>query len=143
MKQTIISLLMLLTASTLNAQHRLTIVVDGIEQTSGTIYAAVYTADNFLKKPFSGTLAKVDAEEITLTLDSLASGNYAVSLFHDENNNGKLDTSSFGIPVEKTGVSNNAKGAYGPPKFDDCRFLVEEDTVIYITLTSYEMPIGN
>ena len=51
-----------------------------------------------------------------------------------------LDTGTYGIPVEKTGSSNNAKGAYGPPTFDDCKFTVEEDTVIYITLTSYEMP---
>jgi uncharacterized protein (DUF2141 family) len=140
MKQTIFSLLMLLAASSVVAQSRLTIVVDGIEQPSGSIYAAVYDAQNFLKKPLYGTIAKVDAEEISITLDSIAPGHYAVSLFHDENGNGKLDTGSFGIPIEKTGASNNAKGAYGPPKFEDCSFLVEEDTVIYITLTAYEMP---
>jgi uncharacterized protein (DUF2141 family) len=73
-------------------------------------------------------------------LDNIAPGKYAVSLFLDENSNGKLDTGAFGIPTEKTGFSNNAQGTYGPPKFDDCQFTVDDDTVIYITLTSHEMP---
>ncbi|MDR1198369.1 MAG: DUF2141 domain-containing protein [Prevotellaceae bacterium] len=139
MKQTFF-LLMLLAASTLNAQHKLTIAVDGVEQTAGTLHVAVYDAENFLKKPAYGTLAKVDREEISINLDNVAPGEYAVSIFHDENDNGKLDTGAFGIPTEKTGNSNNAKGTYGPPKFDDCKFTVNDDTVIYITLTSYKMP---
>ncbi|MDR1347932.1 MAG: DUF2141 domain-containing protein [Prevotellaceae bacterium] len=139
MKQTFF-LLMLLAASTLNAQHKLTIVVDGMEQTAGTLHVAVYDSENFMKKPMHGTLAKVDMEEIKIVLDSIVSGNYAVSIFHDENDNGKLDTGAYGIPIEKTGSSNNAKATYGPPKFDDCKFTIEDDTVIYITLTSYEMP---
>jgi uncharacterized protein (DUF2141 family) len=139
MKQTIF-MLMLLAASTLNAQHKLTITVDGMEQTAGTLYVAVYDADNFLKKPLYGTLAKVDKEEVGIVLDSVAEGEYAVSIFHDENDNGKLDTGAFGIPTERTGNSNNARGSYGPPKFDDCKFTVAGDTVIYITLTAYEMP---
>ncbi|MDR1437149.1 MAG: DUF2141 domain-containing protein, partial [Candidatus Symbiothrix sp.] len=65
---------------------------------------------------------------------------YAVSIFHDENDNGKLDTGVFGIPKERTGNSNNARGSYGPPKFDDCKFTVSGDTEIYITLTSYKSP---
>ena len=80
---------MLLAASTLNAQqHKLTIVVDGMEQTAGTLYVAVYDAENFMKKSLYGTLAKVDREEITIVLDSIAPGEYAASIFHDENDNG-------------------------------------------------------
>ncbi|MDR2652811.1 MAG: DUF2141 domain-containing protein [Prevotellaceae bacterium] len=140
MKQTFF-MLMLLAASTLNAQqHKLTIAVDGIEQIGGTLYVAVYDSENFMKKPLYGTVAKADKEEITIVLDGVAQGEYAVSIFHDENDNGKLDTGAYGIPVEKTGSSNNAKATYGPPKFNDCKFTVEDDTVIYITLTSYELP---
>jgi uncharacterized protein (DUF2141 family) len=131
---------MLLAAGTLNAQHKLTIVVDGIENAKGKILTAVYDSANFLKKPAYASMAKADRDEVTIVLDSIASGEYAVSLFHDENDNYKLDVGAFGIPVEKTGFSNNAKGKMGPPKFTDCKFAVTEDTVIYITLTAYEMP---
>jgi uncharacterized protein (DUF2141 family) len=44
-------------------------------------------------------------------------GTYAISVFHDENSNGKLDTNSMGIPREGVGASNDAKGHFGPPKF--------------------------
>ena len=49
-------------------------------------------------------------------------GIYAVSVFHDENSNGKLDTSFLGIPREGVGASNGARGHLGPPKFDAAAF---------------------
>jgi uncharacterized protein (DUF2141 family) len=51
-----------------------------------------------------------------------APGTYAVSVFHDENSNGKLDTNFMGIPREGVGASNNAKGHFGPPKFEAAAF---------------------
>ncbi len=52
----------------------------------------------------------------------ITAGTYAVSVFHDENSNGKLDTNILGIPREGVGASNNAKGRFGPPKFDAASF---------------------
>ena len=49
-------------------------------------------------------------------------GTYAVSVFHDENSNGKLDAKFMGMPREGVGASNNAKGHFGPPKFDAAAF---------------------
>jgi uncharacterized protein (DUF2141 family) len=45
-----------------------------------------------------------------------------VSVFHDENSNGKIDRNFMGIPKEGVGASNDAEGRFGPPKFDDARF---------------------
>jgi uncharacterized protein (DUF2141 family) len=132
-------MLMLLAASTLNAQNKLTIVADGIEKFKGQILVAVYDSAGFLSKPVYYGIAKADKDEVTIVIDSIAKGEYAVSLFHDENDNYKLDTGQFGIPVEKTGFSNNAKGKMGPPKFRDCAFKIEEDSVIYITLQGYKL----
>jgi uncharacterized protein (DUF2141 family) len=36
-------------------------------------------------------------------------GTYAISVFHDENSNGKLDTNLLGIPREGVSASNNRK----------------------------------
>ena|SRR5215469_5102726 len=49
-------------------------------------------------------------------------GMYTVSVFDDENSNGKLDTNLLGIPREGVGASNDATGHFGPPKFDDAAF---------------------
>lgn len=124
----------LLSAQNLCAQHKLTIVVDGIEQQKGKLFVAVYDESSFLKQPVYGSIVKVDAAEITVELDSVMPGTYAVSIFQDENDNNKLDTGAYGIPTEKMGFSNNAKMQYGPPKFSDCKFSIEEDMVIYVTL---------
>jgi uncharacterized protein (DUF2141 family) len=45
-----------------------------------------------------------------------------VSVFHNEDSNGKLDTNFTGIPREGVGASNNAKGHFDPPKFDAAAF---------------------
>jgi len=47
---------------------------------------------------------------------------YAVSVFHDENYNGKLDTNLLGIPREGVGASNDARGNFRPPKFGAAAF---------------------
>jgi uncharacterized protein (DUF2141 family) len=49
-------------------------------------------------------------------------GIYAISGYHDENKNGKLDTGMFGIPKEGLVTSNNAVGKMGPVKFEDAKF---------------------
>jgi len=56
-------------------------------------------------------------------------GQYSVGVFHDEDENGKLKSNLIGMPREGVGVSNNAKGSFGPPKFKDCLFSVDRDTV--------------
>lgn len=129
------SLILLLSgAQNLHAQHKLTIVIDGIEQQKGNLFVGVYDESSFLKQHVYGTITNVNSTEITVELDSIKSGIYAVSVFHDDNGNDKLDTGAFGAPTEKVGFSNNAKMHYGPPKFSDCKFSIEEDMVIYITL---------
>ena len=52
----------------------------------------------------------------------IVAGTYAVSVFHDENSNGKLDTNFLGVPREGVGASNNAKGHLGPQKFAAAAF---------------------
>jgi uncharacterized protein (DUF2141 family) len=127
-------LLMALAASAVSAQNRLTIVVDGIENPSGYLVVGLYDRENFMKKPIGGQIVKVESETVTVTLENVPSGEYAVSLFHDENGNKKLDKGLFGIPTEKYGVSNNAKGKFGPPSYDDCKFVIKSDMKIAITL---------
>jgi len=53
-------------------------------------------------------------------------GRHAVSVLHDENGNGRLDTGFLGIPREGGGVSNNPAARMGPPRFADAVFVVPE-----------------
>ena len=125
---------MLFAAITLNAQHKLSIVVEGIEEPTGHVIVGLYDKENFMKSPLNGQMAAVTAETVTIVLENVPPGEYAVSLFQDENDNGKLDTGLFGIPTEKYGFSRNAKGKYGPPSYEDCQFVLDGDMEIFIML---------
>jgi uncharacterized protein (DUF2141 family) len=54
---------------------------------------------------------------------NVAPGTYAISLIHDENGNGKLDTRII-IPREGFGFSRNPTITFGPPKFAAASFGV-------------------
>jgi len=127
---------MMLAASVVGAQNKLTVVVDGIENPRGKIWVAVFDSINFLKAPAYYGMVKIEEgqEEATVIIENVAPGKYAATVFQDENDNDKLDTGAYGIPTEKYGFSNNAKVEMGPPSFQDCMFTVEEDTEINITL---------
>lgn len=67
---------------------------------------------------------KVPAGRATgLMFTGVAPGDYALSVMHDENGNGKLDT-MMRIPREGFGFSRNPVVRFGPPPFRDVRFAV-------------------
>ena len=49
-------------------------------------------------------------------------GDYAVTLFHDENKNGKFDSNFIGYPLEGYGFSNNVVPRFKAPSFDETKF---------------------
>jgi uncharacterized protein (DUF2141 family) len=59
----------------------------------------------------------------SISFADVAAGTYALSLIHDENGNGKLDT-SLAIPSEGFGFSRNPKITFGPPKFNSAAFAI-------------------
>lgn len=63
----------------------------------------------------------------SISFTGLADGTYALSLIHDENANGKLDT-ALAIPKEGFGFSRNPKIAFGPPKFASAAFALSGST---------------
>ena len=56
-----------------------------------------------------------------LRFASVPIGSYALSILHDENGNGKLDTFAR-VPREGYGFSRNPPMRFGPPRFDEARF---------------------
>ena len=66
----------------------------------------------------------------TIRIAQAPYGEYAVSVYHDRNGNKKLDTGLFGIPKEAIGTSNDAKVRFGPPKYEDARFVLSEPEMI-------------
>jgi uncharacterized protein (DUF2141 family) len=59
---------------------------------------------------------------------------YALAIYHDLNENGKMDAGIFGIPTEKYGFSNNAKGHMGPPSYHKSRIELTDSVIVRINL---------
>jgi len=113
--------------------HDLKVEIIGMKNDNGQVFIALYnTEKSFLKKPYKGTIAKIKDKKATAILKNIPKGIYAVSVFHDENNNQKLDTRIFGIPKEPYGCSNGASGFMGPPKYEDAKFTLNKNKQIVI-----------
>jgi len=63
---------------------------------------------------------------------------YSVSVYYDLDENGELNTGFLGIPSEPVGFSNNAKGSFGPPSFEDTKFKPSKNQTIEIRLVDVE-----
>jgi uncharacterized protein (DUF2141 family) len=115
----------------------LEVEIRGIGNKEGKIWVALYrTPENFLTKKFhKGIQENVSVGTTTIKFKDLEAGNYAISCFHDVNNNGQLDTNMFGIPAEPYGFSNNPRLLFSAPKFDNSKFTHKvEGSKITITL---------
>jgi uncharacterized protein (DUF2141 family) len=113
----------------------LTINISGLNSNKGTLLIAVYDQkEAFLKKQFIGNSVKIKNKKSMTTFKNLPKGEYAVSFFHDENGNKKMDTNFFGVPKEAYGCSNNAKGFMGPPKYVDAKFQLTANKIIEIKI---------
>jgi uncharacterized protein (DUF2141 family) len=110
----------------------LTIAVSNIKSDVGNMNYAIYNnEDNWLGDGVvtDKTLVVADTIEngaISTSFD-LPAGDYAVSVHHDDNDNGKMDTNFIGIPKEPIGLSNGAVAKFGPPKYKDAVFTLSED----------------
>jgi uncharacterized protein (DUF2141 family) len=91
-------------------------------QVSCALFSSVDGFPNVPAKAIKLTTAKIENRQAVCNFSGIAPGDYGVSVFHDENSNGKLDSNFIGIPKEGVGASNDAAGKFGPPKFDDARF---------------------
>jgi len=103
----------------------LTIDFGNIASNNGTIQIALFDgADGFPFRRIPLAVQEVGSVSGTVnaTFSNLEPGTYAVSLFHDENGNQKLDKNLLGIPSEGYGFSNNARRTLGPPNFSAAAF---------------------
>jgi uncharacterized protein (DUF2141 family) len=135
MKKTLFFAFGLFSVICLGQQHSLTIEIDGFNNDNGQLVLGVCNKkENFLKEFAYGDVVKIVNKKAKVVIKNLPSGEYAISLFHDVNSNNILDKNMFGIPSEDYGFSNNAKGTFGPPKYEDAKFTINESKIIKINL---------
>jgi len=102
----------------------LSLQVTGAKPLQGQVLAALYASEaSFMSEPLAQLRAPVAADgTVALDFGELQPGEYAISVVHDQNGNGELDTGWFGIPREPFGFSTGARARFGPPAWRDARF---------------------
>lgn len=125
---------LLLLGITVQAVHAydLTVNVSGAVNEKGAIGVALHnTAKTFPEgESFRRQIISADTKPLTVYFKNLPAGTYAISLMHDENENGILDRNFVGMPTEYYGFSNNARGKMGPPTFKQAMFEITDDNVM-------------
>lgn len=118
-----IAVLVLLAAGPAAAQDltlRLSSRVEG-----GTFAVAVYRDAGSFRRGEGAIMTRTvprTGPVVSLTFRGLAPGRYAVAAFHDTDGNGDLTLWPIGLPREAYGFSNDARGRFGPPPFDEAAF---------------------
>lgn len=119
-------------------QPQIVINFPGSESIKGEIVAAIFDDEvsfNRRSKPVKRIkLSPSESEPAKWVVEGIAPGSYAVAAFVDLNGNSKLDKNRLGIPTERYGFSNNARGRFGPPKFEECIIHIADHSDLEIDL---------
>jgi uncharacterized protein (DUF2141 family) len=103
----------------------LTVRVDQFPNARGSAGIAVWKgARGFpegIEHAVATTYAPIDGGTATARFEGLAPGAYAVTVFHDQNDNRRFDKNWVGVPREPWGVSNNVRPKLRAPSFDEAR----------------------
>jgi len=120
----------------------LAVSVNGMRSDKGNITITIYPDDpaHFLDGAY-----RLDRQIVPVQLPVTSAcfllpvpANYAVALFHDENNDHHLNTNALGIPTEGYGFSNNPTLYFGPPGLDKVRFALHSgDNPIAVRMKYY------
>ena len=116
---------------------RLDILISNIEDAVGTMLVTIYDKpDHWLKQPYFRSIKQQvsSTDDVNIEVVDIPAGSYAISVFHDLNDNLELDTNFIGIPKEPYGFSG-PMGKFGPPKFEAAAVPLEAgDNTISIEL---------
>lgn len=112
--------------------HTLTMEVKGLKSTEGKLRLRLLNTD---EKVVMRQMVEVTGTEMTAYFENVSSGTYAVTYYHDENDNGQLDFKWYGAPDEGTGNSNDVKGIFGPPDFE--KQLIEISGPLTVSMTTF------
>lgn len=130
-KLKILFLLFFMTVLLKGYSQKLTVEINGLRSNRGQILLDVYKDQQSYSKetPFKTYVFKKDKVrdgQLTLTINDLKSGTYAMALIDDENSNHKIDFKFF-IPKEGLAFSNFPFSEMEKPDFKSFAFQLDSE----------------
>jgi uncharacterized protein (DUF2141 family) len=113
------------------AQGRVEAAVTNAKNDKGVCRACLFSSAEAFRenKPFRCVSVPLSGKKASVTFEQVPDGEYAVLVFHDANNNNKMDKNFLGIPSEGYGASKNNLPFAGAPTFEGNRFPVKGGAV--------------
>ena len=116
----------------------LEVVVKGVKSDQGVLMVGLFNSEKtFTKQAWRGEKPKAVKGTVLVTFKNIPAGEYAISVFHHADDDGKLHTNFIGIPKEGFGFSNDVMGTFGPPTFQKAKFRCPVAQPISVTLKYY------
>lgn len=100
--------------------------IPNISGENGKIYFALYNSKEGFnqREPFQIAQGDVVDGKTTVHFTYVPKGVYAITCYHDANDNKQLDFDGY-MPIEDYGSSNNPQ-SFGPPQFEASQFEVND-----------------
>ena len=104
----------------------ISVEVSGFRNDKGQLGCSLFNGpDGFPRegsKVFRHIWAPIHGGRAQCVFPGVPAGDYAVTIFHDENGNKKFDSNFVGYPLEGYGFSNNVKPVLSAPGFEETKF---------------------
>ena len=109
-----------------SAEAGIRVVVTNFRNDDGQLGCTIFNAPDGFPRDNSKALkrewTKIQGGRAECFFKGFPAGLYALTIFHDENANGKFDMNFVGYPKEGYGFSNNAKAQFSAPSFAETSF---------------------
>lgn len=118
-------------------QSRIVVEVSNFRNNKGVCRACLFNSAgsfNGQGKPVQCVQVGVQGNRTSLEFANVAAGTYAVSVFHDANNNNQFDRNFLGIPREGYGASKNELPFASAPSFDENKFVVQASSTTHLSI---------
>lgn len=107
----------------------LSVLVNGLQSNKGRVTFQLFdTKESYRKQEnaYKKEYIKIIERTSIWTVRGLPLKEYAVVIYHDENNNGEFDINAIGYPQESYGFSNNVRPRLAQPAFEKVKFSLEQ-----------------
>ncbi len=83
---------------------------------------------------FATAVVPIKDGQAFAVFEDVPTGPFAVSVFHDKDGDGELDSVALGIPSEAYGFSGDARNMFGAPSFEQARLELAAGETKQITI---------
>lgn len=106
--------------------------VTGVARAGGIVRCALFAESKGFPKDdqYARQVLRVvpdSAGTVRCRFTEVPDGRYAVSVAHDVNGNGTVDTNMVGQPTEPWGTTNAVRPRFRPPRFDEAAISISGD----------------